>query len=106
MVEVERLSVGLTLDEIRRALATLPAQRTPVAIDGDRLATSWQPRLDEQIALLTRLRDDLTGCIGCGCLTACRMWNPCDAAETLGTGARYLLDDEGPELPPTPERGR
>ncbi|HUF99308.1 MAG TPA: redox-sensitive transcriptional activator SoxR [Ilumatobacter sp.] len=93
--------VGLSLDEIRTALATLPAQRTPNARDWGRLATSWQPRIDEQIELLTRLRDDLSGCIGCGCLslTACRLWNPGDVAATLGTGARYLVDDERPDAP-------
>ena len=93
--------VGLPLEEFRTALDTLPAKRTPNASDWGRLATSWQSKLDEQIAMLTRLRDDLSGCIGGGCLslTACRMWNPDDAAASLGTGARYLLDDERPELP-------
>lgn len=93
--------VGLSLDEIRTALATLPAGRTPTARDWARLATSWQPRLDEQIAMLTRLRDDLSGCIGCGCLSlaVCRLWNPDDAAAALGSGARYLVDDERPILP-------
>jgi MerR family redox-sensitive transcriptional activator SoxR len=96
--------VGLSLEEIRTALDTLPAKRTPTANDWARLAASWQPRLDEQIALLTRLRDDLSGCIGCGCLslTVCRMWNPDDAAASLGAGARYLLDDERPEFAPGP----
>jgi MerR family redox-sensitive transcriptional activator SoxR len=93
--------VGLSLDEIRTALGTLPAQRTPNATDWARLAASWQPRLDEQIATLTRLRDNLSGCIGCGCLSlsVCRLWNPDDAAAALGTGARYLLGDERPPLP-------
>ncbi len=92
--------VGLSLDEIGDALASLPDHRTPTAADWDRLATSWQPRLDEQIALLTRLRDQLDGCIGCGCLSlaSCRLWNPDDAAAELGHGPRYLLGDERPEL--------
>ena len=90
--------VGLTLEEIREALASLPDGRTPTARDWDRLAASWRPRLDEQIAVLTRLRDNLDGCIGCGCLSlsACRIWNPDDAAAELGTGPRYLLSDERP----------
>ncbi len=90
--------IGLSLDEIRTALATLPASRTPTARDWGRLAASWRGRIDEQIAVMTRLRDNLSECIGCGCLslTSCRMWNPDDAAATLGTGARYLLDDERP----------
>ena len=90
--------VGLSLDEIAGALASLPDQRTPTARDWDRLASSWRPRLDEQIALLTRLRDQLDSCIGCGCLSlsSCGLWNPDDAAADLGPGPRYLLSDERP----------
>jgi len=90
--------VGLKLDEIREALAALPDQRTPTASDWAHLAESWRPRLDEQIGVLTRLRDNLAGCIGCGCLSlsACRLWNPGDAAAELGTGPRYLLSDDRP----------
>ncbi len=88
--------VGLSLDEIRDALATLPAARTPTPRDWDRLSRSWRARLDDQIALLERLRDDLSDCIGCGCLSfrACRLYNPDDAAASLGDGPRYLLGDE------------
>ncbi len=90
--------VGLSLDEIGAALASLPAQRTPTAADWARLASSWGPRLDDQIAVLTRLRDQLDSCIGCGCLSleTCGIWNPDDAAAALGRGARYLLSDERP----------
>ncbi len=90
--------VGLSLGEIGDALAALPDHRTPTAKDWDRLATSWRPRLDEQIAVLTRMRDQLDSCIGCGCLslTACGLWNPDDAAADLGTGPRYLLSDDRP----------
>lgn len=90
--------VGLSLAEIADALASLPNHRTPTATDWERLASSWRPRLDEQIQLITRLRDQLDGCIGCGCLslTSCGLWNPGDAAATLGTGPRYLLSDERP----------
>jgi MerR family redox-sensitive transcriptional activator SoxR len=93
--------VGLSLGEIREALASLPEQRTPTAKDWDRLASSWRPRLDEQIALLTRMRDQLDECIGCGCLslTSCGLWNPGDVAAALGTGPRYLLGDERPVKP-------
>lgn len=87
--------VGLTLEEIRAALATLPAERTPNKDDWARLSRSWKPRLDEQIATLERLRDRLTSCIGCGCLSfkACALYNPSDAAARLGAGPRYLLGD-------------
>jgi MerR family redox-sensitive transcriptional activator SoxR len=62
------------------------------------LSSSWQSRLDEQIAMLVRLRNDLTSCIGCGCLSlkACSLYNPGDAAAALGIGARFLVSDERP----------
>jgi len=87
--------VGLKLDEIRAALATLPDGRTPTKADWARLSRSWQPQLDEQIAMLQRLREDLTSCIGCGCLSlkACALYNRDDAAAALGSGPRYLLGD-------------
>ncbi len=87
--------VGLTLDEIRAALATLPDGRTPTPADWTRLSSAWRSRLDEQIHLLELLRDDLDSCIGCGCLSLdrCALYNPGDAAARLGTGARYLQGD-------------
>jgi MerR family transcriptional regulator, redox-sensitive transcriptional activator SoxR len=87
--------VGLTLDEIRTALSSLPENRTPNKKDWERLSTSWRPRLDHQIAMLERLRDRLTGCIGCGCLSlqACRLLNPGDTAAERGPGPRYILDE-------------
>jgi len=85
--------VGLSLDEIREALASLPDERTPTREDWARLSRTWRPRLDEQIALLERLRDNLDGCIGCGCLSLqeCRLANPGDRAAEDGPGPRYLL---------------
>jgi MerR family transcriptional regulator, redox-sensitive transcriptional activator SoxR len=87
--------VGLTLDEIRAALASLPERRTPTARDWEKLSRSWRPRLDAQIALMERLRDQLDGCIGCGCLSleACRLLNPGDAAGERGPGPRHLIED-------------
>lgn len=87
--------VGLTLEEIREALETLPQARTPNADDWERLSRTWRSRLDEQIALLERLRDQLTSCIGCGCLSlrTCGLYNPGDQAAKLGAGPRYLLGD-------------
>ncbi|HVF75589.1 MAG TPA: redox-sensitive transcriptional activator SoxR [Acidimicrobiales bacterium] len=88
--------LGLTLDEIHEALASLPDGRTPTQRDWERLAASWRPRLDARIAMLERLRDRLTGCIGCGCLSlrACRLLNPDDEVGARGPGPRYVLDDD------------
>lgn len=85
-------SVGLSLEEIRAALSTLPGARTPTPADWARLSRSWRGRLDEQIAGLIALRDGLTSCIGCGCLSLrrCALSNPGDLAAADGSGARYL----------------
>ena len=87
--------VGLSLDEIGEALSSLPDRRTPTATDWDRLASSWRPRLDQQVALLTRLRDQLDECIGCGCLSldSCALYNPDDALAGRGPGPHKLLGD-------------
>ncbi|MGH9278001.1 MAG: redox-sensitive transcriptional activator SoxR [Acidimicrobiales bacterium] len=87
--------IGLSLDEIRTALASLPESRTPSHKDWERLSASWRPRLDAQIRLLERLRDRLDGCIGCGCLSlkACKLLNPNDTAAERGPGPRYVLDE-------------
>lgn len=92
-------NVGLTLDDIADALATLPDNRTPTKEDWTRLSRSWGPVLDEQIAVLQRLRDKLDGCIGCGCLSlkACQLFNPDDLAADLGPGPRWVLGDTSPE---------
>jgi MerR family redox-sensitive transcriptional activator SoxR len=89
--------MGLSLEEIRDALASLPDERTPTQRDWEHLTTSWRPRLDAQIALLERLRDRLDGCIGCGCLSmrACRLANPGDEVAARGPGPRYVLDPGG-----------
>jgi len=97
-------AVGLSLEQIRSALATLPDARTPTQADWQRLARAWQPLLDERIAALTRLRDRLASCIGCGCLslTRCALYNPDDTAAARGAGARYLLGDVPPDIPAKP----
>lgn len=96
--------VGLTLDEIREALATLPSQRTPTKADWSKLSRAWRPRLDAQIAMLVGLRDQLDSCIGCGCLSfkVCALYNPGDTASCLGAGPRYLLGDRPRRPPATP----
>jgi len=84
--------VGLSLPQIRAALATLPEGRTPTKADWARLSAGWAPVLDERIAALQRLRDRLTGCIGCGCLSlkTCALYNPQDQVAAQGAGARLL----------------
>jgi MerR family transcriptional regulator, redox-sensitive transcriptional activator SoxR len=88
-------SVGLNLSQIRAALATLPGERTPTQADWSRLSRAWQPLLEERIGALSRLRDQLNSCIGCGCLSLrnCALYNPKDSAARLGAGPRYLLGD-------------
>lgn len=88
-------SVGLTLGEIAHALSTLPDGRTPTKRDWERLSGTWRARLERQIADLERLRDNLSGCIGCGCLSlrSCALFNTGDRAAARGAGARYLLGD-------------
>jgi MerR family redox-sensitive transcriptional activator SoxR len=85
--------VGISLDEIRTALDSLPNSRTPTASDWAGLSAAWQGRLDERIRLLTKLRDDLTGCIGCGCLSLqrCTLYNAGDELAAQGPGARLML---------------
>jgi MerR family transcriptional regulator, redox-sensitive transcriptional activator SoxR len=86
--------IGLSLDEIKQAISSLPDNRTPDEADWHRLSTSWRPRLDAQIAMLERLRDRLDKCIGCGCLSLkiCRLVNADDIAGHSGPGARYVID--------------
>ncbi|MDA8045516.1 MAG: redox-sensitive transcriptional activator SoxR [Actinomycetota bacterium] len=87
--------VGLSLDEIKQTLSTLPDGRTPTATDWKRLSRSWRPLLDQRIAELERVRDKLDSCIGCGCLTLriCHLLNPDDIAAEEGPGPRWLLDE-------------
>jgi MerR family redox-sensitive transcriptional activator SoxR len=92
--------VGLSLDAVREALATLPDQRTPTPADWARLSRAWKPLLEARIAALTGLRDQLDSCIGCGCLSlkSCKLYNPGDGAAALGSGARYLLGNRPADL--------
>jgi MerR family redox-sensitive transcriptional activator SoxR len=87
--------VGLTLDEIGEALATLPEDEGPSPREWKRLSEAWRPVLDEKIRILQGLRDQLDSCIGCGCLSLdkCALRNPGDWASGLGPGPRYLLGD-------------
>lgn len=84
--------VGIPLAQIRAALDTLPEGRTPNREDWERLSALWRDDLDRRIAQLVRLRDDLSGCIGCGCLSLdrCVLYNPEDTLAAQGPGPRLL----------------
>jgi MerR family transcriptional regulator, redox-sensitive transcriptional activator SoxR len=88
-------SAGIPLDQIRTALATLPADRTPTRRDWARLSREWRVDIDRRIETLVALRDRLTTCIGCGCLSIdrCKLLNRDDEAAALGGGAHYLRRD-------------
>lgn len=83
---------GVPLALIAKALAALPNDRAPSAEDWSRLSAAWKDELDARIARLTKLRDALSDCIGCGCLslTACPLRNPADQLAGDGAGPRLL----------------
>jgi MerR family transcriptional regulator, redox-sensitive transcriptional activator SoxR len=84
--------LGIPLAEVKETLGPLPADQIPTAKDWQVIATGWRGRLDERIERLTLLRDRLTGCIGCGCLSVgdCPLRNPDDVAGYEGVGPRHL----------------
>ncbi|MBV8659235.1 MAG: redox-sensitive transcriptional activator SoxR [Burkholderiales bacterium] len=86
-------SLGLSLADIKAALSTLPGERTPTRADWERLSRTWQPILQARIDALTALRDQLSSCIGCGCLSLkrCELYNTGDVASKRGAGPVYLL---------------
>ena len=86
---------GLPLASIAAALAELPDERTPTVADWKQLSSHWRAELDTRIARLTQLRDELTGCIGCGCLSL-KKWplrNADDRLSEDGSGPRLLDAD-------------
>jgi MerR family redox-sensitive transcriptional activator SoxR len=85
-------AVGIPLARIGAALDQLPDQRTPTRRDWERLSEAWRAELDDQISRLQRLRDNLSGCIGCGCLSLdlCKLMNPGDVLAGQGPGPRKL----------------
>ena len=101
-LDIRRLSfiriaqqLGLSIDGIARELARLPHGRTPTAADWARISREMRVMLDERIAVLTRTRDLLDGCIGCGCLSLekCALYNPGDRVAARGSGPRFLMGD-------------
>lgn len=86
-------SVGFTLEEIILELSDLPMHKTPTQQDWDRVATKWQKDLDQKMARIQSLRDNLSGCIGCGCLSMkkCHLFNPDDTLQQQGQGPQLLV---------------
>lgn len=108
---IRRLSVivvcqrlGYSLSEIRSRLGDLPNDHTPTNADWSALSEDFRSEIDDRVARLLSLRDHLDGCIGCGCvsLDVCMLYNPDDAAASLGAGPRYLLGDTSADLPIQP----
>ena len=91
---------GFTLPQIKAELDRLPGGRTPPTADWTHISQTFRAALDARIETLTRLRDNLDGCIGCGCLSleACTLYNPRDTAARHGQGPRYLMGD-APQTP-------
>jgi MerR family transcriptional regulator, redox-sensitive transcriptional activator SoxR len=91
-------TAGIPLEQIRAALATLPDDRVPTRRDWERLSRAWRDDIDRRIAALNGLRDRLSTCIGCGCLSIdrCELLNPDDEASSLGAGAHYLTRERAP----------
>ena len=85
-------SLGLSLTEIEDELRRLPEGRNPNARDWQRISIRVREAIDARIATLEKTREDLTGCIGCGCLSLkrCRLYNPQDSAAAGGAGPRVL----------------
>ncbi len=88
-------AAGIPLEQIRRALDSLPTERPPTRRDWERLSRAWRADIEERISMLEALRDRLTTCIGCGCLSIdrCSLLNPDDEAAAFGSGAHYLRRD-------------
>lgn len=87
--------VGIPLTTIRSMLMSLPKGRTPTAEDWGDMSARWRTDLNDRITRLTKLRDDLTGCIGCGCLSleSCPLYNPQDECSAKGPGPQLLDPD-------------
>lgn len=84
--------IGITLSEVAEVFESLPNQRTPNKDDWQELSIRWQAQLNKRIAYMEKLRDSLTGCIGCGCLSMknCPIYNPDDVLGQQDTGAVIL----------------
>lgn len=92
--------LGYTLTQIKEVLASLPDNRTPTKSDWDKLGKRFECDINERIARLQNLKDSLSGCIGCGCLSlnSCRLYNPEDGIRQKGAGPRYLMGNSSSDL--------
>lgn len=86
-------TAGVPLERIRTALRTLPSGKAPTKRDWERLSRTWKAELDARLLALESIRNRLTTCIGCGCLSlrTCGLLNPDDEAAAAGPGAHYLF---------------
>jgi MerR family redox-sensitive transcriptional activator SoxR len=86
-------NMGVSLGQVREAFRALPDRRDPTPADWEKLSKRWRDELSERIATLDRLRDQLSSCIGCGCLSLgrCGLFNQGDRAGAAGPGPRYLI---------------
>jgi MerR family redox-sensitive transcriptional activator SoxR len=101
--------LGIPLADVQEALATVPLDRTPSQDDWQRASRVWKRTLEERRRAIERLERELTGCIGCGCLSmrSCALLNPDDALGAAGPGARRLTVPPGErEVPDSPSNGR
>ncbi|MEZ9723792.1 redox-sensitive transcriptional activator SoxR [Vibrio splendidus] len=87
-------SIGFTLEKITEELSTLPMNQTATKRDWERVAKKWQGQLDSKMAQIRSLQENLTGCIGCGCLSMqkCHLLNPEDILHDQGQGAQRIVD--------------
>jgi MerR family redox-sensitive transcriptional activator SoxR len=92
--------LGFPLEEISARLKGLPEGRTPNKRDWARISRAFRQTLQDRIDIMTRMRDRLDGCIGCGCLSLanCALYNADDRARRFGAGPRYLLGDASPQF--------
>ena len=88
--------IGLSIDQIKDIMSGLPEGRTPTKSDWSKISRQFRTMLDQRIAMMQRMRDNLDGCIGCGCLSlkVCQLYNPEDKAYRFGVGPRYVISDE------------
>jgi len=88
--------IGLSIDQIKDIMSGLPEGRTPTKSDWSKISRQFRQTLDQRIEMMQRMRDNLDGCIGCGCLSlkVCQLYNPEDKAYRFGVGPRYMISDE------------